>query len=423
MKAPHARYRLYTSWQSYLPFLKNVLLMSTENVALTTRFEEELCSFFQVKNVATVPMCRTAIYLTVKHLVQPGQDVVMSPYTIADVVNMVILGGGRPVFADIDRSNCNISVESIESLIHKDTGAVLVTHLHGVAAPIREICALCESKGIPVIEDTAQAFGAKVAGRRLGTFGDVGVYSLGMYKNINAWYGGIITCKNPELFAAIKQEADSLALQNRTFLLKRMLNGLSTDIATHPFLFRMFTFWIFRLGRLHNIRWINKFVETELDLSRRESVPATHLGKMTAAQHKLALLQLDHIDRDNNIRFEKAAKYREGLQGIAGMVFPTGDHGGIDEAIYTYFPIQYGNNQDDRQRLLMYFARHGCDIGPQHLKNCADLPAFKDSYRDCPNARQTAESVILLPTYPAYPDQNIEHNIAVLRDYHMQLSA
>jgi dTDP-4-amino-4,6-dideoxygalactose transaminase len=65
----------------------------------------------------------------------------------------------------------------------------------------------------------------------------------------------------------------------------------------------------------------------------------------------------------------------------------------------------------------MHLAGHGCDIGPQHLKNCADLPAFKDFYRDCPGARQTAEAVVLLPTYPSYPDGDIDHNIAVLREY------
>jgi len=415
MKAPHARYRLYTSWRSYLPFLKD-LFASPEGRESANAFEKRLGSFLEVNNVTTVPMCRTGIYLAVKHLIRPGQDVVMSPYTIADVVNMVILAGGRPVFADIERSSCNVSVESIEPLLHAETGAVLVTHLHGVAAPIQEIFALCESKGVPVIEDAAQAFGARVDDRRLGTIADAGVYSFGTYKNINTWYGGAVTCKDPELLAAIQQESDSLVLQSKPFLIKRMLNGMFTDISTHPFLFRALTYWIFRFGRLHDIAWINRFVETELDLSRRSSIPATHLGNMTAAQHALGMVQLDHIDRDNRMRFQKAARYRKGIEGLEGIIVPPGDIG-EREAIYTYFPVQYGQSNADRHQLLKYLAKYGCDIGPQHLKNCADLPAFKDFYRDCPNARQTANAVVLLPTYPAYPDRDIDHNIEVLRDY------
>ena len=411
MKAPHARYRLYTSGQSYVPFLKN-LLLSSERDEARTLFEERLRAFLDVDAVTTVPMCRTGIYLVVKHLITPGQDVVMSPYTIADVVNMVLAAGGRPVFADIDRSSCNISAESAEPLIQGNTGAVLITHLHGVAAPIKEISALCKAKGVPVIEDAAQAFGAGVEGTRLGTFADAGVYSFGTYKNISTWYGGAVTCKDPELFQAIQKEADLMNSQSKAFLIKRMLQGLATDISTHPAMFRFLTYWIFRFGFLHDIKWINRFVETELDLSRRESLRETYLGKMTPAQCRLGLLQLDHIDEHNRIRFQKAARYRQGLRGIDGLVLPPGDDG---DAIYTYFPVQY--DRGDRHQLLLYLSKNGCDIGPQHLKNCADLTAFKDFYRDCPNARQTAGSLLLLPTYPSYPDRDIDHNIAVLRNY------
>jgi perosamine synthetase len=413
MKAPHTRYRLYTSRRSYLPFLRDLLVLS-DNGEAKNLFEERLRAFLNVSAVTTAPMCRTGIYLAVKHLIRPGQDVVMSPYTIADVVNMVILAGGRPVFADIERSSCNVSVHSIEQLLHAETGAVLVTHLHGIGAPIKEICSLCESRGVPVIEDVAQAFGAKVQGRRLGTYGDVGVFSFGMYKNINSWYGGAITCKKSEVLADVTRELDSFAFQSRSRLIKRMLQGLVTDAATHPFTFRLLTYWIFRFGRLYDIRWINRFVETELDLSRRDTMPIEYMRKMTEAQHRLALVQLDDIDRDNQIRFKKAAKYRKGLEGVDGFMLPSAD---ARDVIYTYFPIQYGNGLSDRQHLLKFMAMRGCDVGPQHLKNCADLPSFSDFYRDCPNARRTAEAVVLLPTYPSYPDSDIDHTIAVLRAY------
>lgn len=411
MKAPHARYRLYTSWQSYVPFIKNLLQSPVQDEARNL-FEEQLRAFLNVDAATTVPMCRTGIYLAVKHLITPGQDVVMSPYTIADVVNMVLAAGGRPVFADIDRTGCNISVGSVEPLIHGNTGAVLVTHLHGVAAPIKEINALCKAQGVPVIEDAAQAFGARLDGKRLGTFADAGVYSFGPYKNINTWSGGAVTCKDPELFQAIQKETDLMKYQSKAFLIKRMIHGLATDISTYPVIFRLLTYWIFRFGFLHNIKWINRFVATELDLSRRESLPDPHLGKMTSAQCQLGMLQLDHIDGHSRIRFQKAERYRKGLERIDGLVLPTGDD---RDAIYTYFPVQYDHG--DRHQLLLYLTRHGCDIGPQHLKNCADLPAFKEFYRDCPNARQTAGSLLLLPTYPSYPDKSVDHNIAVLRKY------
>jgi perosamine synthetase len=413
MRAPHARYRLYTSWRSYLPFLRDLLVRMEPGEAIDG-FRRRLRAFLNVDRVTTLPMCRTGIYLAIKHLVRPGRDVVMSPYTIVDAVNMVIAAGGRPVFADIERPTCAIGASSIEPLIHAETGAVLVTHLHGIPAAIREVCELCRQKGIPVIEDAAQAFGGLVGGDRLGTIAEVGVYSFGTYKNVTSWYGGAITCRDPELFAAIEREADQLAFQSKAFLVKRMLHGLLTDVATHPIAFRSLCFWIFRFGYLRDVRWINRFVQEELDLSLRDRLPETHLGQMTGAQHRLCSDQLDHVDRDNRIRVAKAARYREGLRGIAGMLLPPRDAG---EAIYTHFPVQHGENAADRDRLLRHLSRCGRDVGPQHLKNCADLPAFGEFHRDCPNARRAAGSLVLLPTYPDYPDADVDRNLAALWDF------
>lgn len=413
MRAPHARYRLYTSWRSYLPFLRD-LVRSREAREAITRFRAELGEYLGAESVATTPMGRTGIYLAVKHLIRPGQDVVMSPYTIADVVNMVIAAGGRPVFADIERSTCNLRPESVEPLLHPGTGAVLVTHLHGIPARINAFVSLCRSTKTPLIEDVAQALGATVEERRLGTFGDVGVYSFGTYKNLCTWFGGAIVCRDPQRLARIQSEVDAFESQSRRFLLERLLKGLVTDVATHPLTFRSVVYRIFRFARLRDIQWINRFVETELDLSRRESLPPEYLGRMTPAQHRLGSSVLDHVDRDNRTRAEKAARYRKGLENVASLLLPPADAAG---AIYTYFPIQFGNGAAERARLIRHLAERGCDIGPQHLKNCADLPAFHEFRRDCPNARKTAEAVVLLPSYPRYPSWNIDRNVSVLCEY------
>jgi dTDP-4-amino-4,6-dideoxygalactose transaminase len=116
----------------------------------------------------------------------------------------------------------------------------------------------------------------------------------------------------------------------------------------------------------------------------------------------LALSQLDRIDADSRIRIEHAKHYAERLRGIEQIICPP-----LREDmshIYTYYPIQ-AENRDELLRWLMYHKR---DVGAQHLKNCADLPSFAEFYRDCPNARATANQVVLLPTYPRYGLRQIE---------------
>src|SRR5919197_501971 len=131
--APRARFRLYTHTYDYFCVLKDVLLGQTTNGDDVQRLESEIISRFKVPYAACVPQARVGIYLAIKGLIQPGQKVIVSPYTIADVINMVICAGGVPVFADIDRSTTNVTADEIERLIDDRTGAVMVTHLHGMA--------------------------------------------------------------------------------------------------------------------------------------------------------------------------------------------------------------------------------------------------------------------------------------------------
>jgi len=416
--APHPRYRIYTRLNSYLSLLKDLILGRINKGQDVEKLEKALAKKFEIPHTVCVPMNRVGIYLALKHSIKPGQRVIMSPYNLVDVVNMVICAKGIPVFADIEQQSCNIDPAKIEQLIDKNTGAVLITHLHGIKARTHEILRICRKHNLPLIEDAAQAFGACEKGKRLGTIGDVGIYSFGMYKNINSWYGGAVVSKNKDLIDKIRSELNQYDYQKTGFILKRMLEGMVNDILTHPFIFKPLTYWIFRYGFLHDIRWINKRVETELDTSRRDKIPFHYLARFTPFQARLALSQLNRIDPENKIRIQKANLYHKGLQGIPDLVLPPASPQGEPKAnnssyIYAYFPIQYKN----QKKLLKWLMKHKRDVAAQHLKNCADLPGFSAFKWECPIACKTAKEVIILPNYPRYPDSEVEKNIKVIQSY------
>ncbi len=417
LKAPYPRFRIYADPGSYLSFFKDLILGRIKKGKDVGILEQSLAEKFNVSDVACVSMARVGIYLTVKNLIKPRQEVIMSPYTIADVVNMVILAGGVPVFADVEKRSCNIDPGKIEELIGENTGAVLVTHLHGIGAPVYKIKEICEKHNLFLIEDAAQAFGAIRQGKRLGTIGDAGVYSFGMYKNINSWYGGAVVSRNKDLIKKIRKELGQYNYQSSLFILKRILKGLLTDIITQPFLFKNFTYWIFRYGFLNDIKWINRFVETELDTSRKRNIPNHYLTRMTPSQARLALLQLNKIDLESALRFEKASLYYKELSNISGLFLPSEPSKEDNSlSIYSTFPVQYKN----RKKLLKWLMLNKRDIAAQHLKNCADLPSFSDFYYDCPVARKTADQVIFLPTYPDYPASEVCQNIKVIKNFFKQ---
>ena len=414
---PCPRYRLYTSPGSYLRPLGSWLTGGLKRGNSVEQFEKALALRVGSKHSIAMPQARVGIHFVLKSILKPGQRVIMSPYTIADVVNMVICAGGIPHFCDLEENTCNIDPSKIESLIDECTGAVLITHLHGLAAHPKQIRMICDRHNIPLIEDSAQAFGAIVDGQRTGTFGTAGIYSMGMYKNINAWYGGAVVTNDDQLAAKLRQYIRNFEYESGSKILKRMLKGFITDTLTLPTIFKLLVFRVFQYGMLHDVEAINKRVRTELDLSRYDELKPTYAKRLTPVQARLAMGQLDQIDGDTDVRIAKAKLYYEGLNDLPGLILPPPL---FDRShIYTYYPIRC----KDREGVLKWLMKHRCDVAAQHLKNCAELPGFAGFGGRCPIAQATAEQVVLLPTYPSYSDRDIRRNIAVLRAYYEQALA
>ena len=190
--SPQARFRFYGSPRNFRDLLVAVLSGRVQRSAgdiadLERRFAEWIGS----SHALAMPQGRVALYAALRSLIRPGQNVILSPYTIYDVVNMVISAGGRPVFADVEVETCNIDPLEVERLIDDETGAVVVTHLHGLVCDVERVAAICRDRGVALIEDCAQCLGGRAHGRRAGTFGDVGVFSFSRAKNVNAFYGGM----------------------------------------------------------------------------------------------------------------------------------------------------------------------------------------------------------------------------------------
>jgi hypothetical protein len=211
-------------------------------------------------------------------MIRPGQRVILSPLTIVDVVNAVLLAGGIPVFADIVRRSCAMDIDTADSLIDTSTGAVLLTHLHGEAAEVHAFRELCSRRGVRLIEDSAQAFGATEFGKRLGTIGDAGVYSFGFYKNLTTWRGGMVVSNDAELIERIRKQLRELEQLSRWRLLLQMLDAFWVDVATYPPVFAALTYPLVR----RNYSIISRQLDPERNAARRTQVPEDHLRRRCA---------------------------------------------------------------------------------------------------------------------------------------------
>ena len=409
---PSPRNRLYTDLNSYTQFLGYVLggrfINSNQDIE---RFEHELRVRFSVPHAVCVSQCRVGLYFAVKTLIEPGQEVIMSPYTIADVINMVIFAGGRPVFADLDRSTCNVSPSDVESLINSNTGAVMVTHLHGVAAEAHRIKEICDRANIPMIEDCAQSFGVEEGGKPVGTIGDVGVFSLEIHKNLPTWRGGVVVTKRDDVIEKMQAEAKSFNTSPLPLISAKVKSGLKHDLVTSPVFFPLI-YPILRYSTLNKVEAIEKSTRRKPQESEVASeLPDVYKSYYTSFQARIGLSQLEKVDANIDKRIEYGRMYHEGLKDIEGLILPPLRD---DKSItYLWYPLQCPDREDLRQ----FMFKHGRDIALGHFVNNADVPRFEEYYRDCPKARDIAQSVLYLPTYPSYSRRDVEQNIEVIRLY------
>lgn len=127
----------------------------------------------------------------------PGDEVIVPSFSFAATANSVALTGARPVFCDINPETYCMDPAIISALITPKTKAIMPVHLYGHPAEMPEIAAVAERNGLGVYEDAAQAHGASIEGRKVGTFGVFAVFSLYPTKNMTSGEGGMITFRTP----------------------------------------------------------------------------------------------------------------------------------------------------------------------------------------------------------------------------------
>lgn len=164
------------------------------------QLEENWSATFGVNHSITVNSNTSGLFTVMGAIgIQPGDEVIVSPYTMSASAIAPLVYGGIPVFADIDADTLCMSPASIEKCITSRTKAILVVHIMGHPADMDAIMAIAKKHDLKVVEDCAQAPLGKYKNKLVGTIGDVGIFSLNYHKHIHTGEGGIIITNNADL--------------------------------------------------------------------------------------------------------------------------------------------------------------------------------------------------------------------------------
>ncbi|MGE5396042.1 MAG: DegT/DnrJ/EryC1/StrS family aminotransferase [Chitinophagales bacterium] len=189
--------------------------------------EKEWAEYFGVRHAISVNSATSGLYCAVGASgVGPGDEVIVSPYTMSASATAPLIFNAVPVFADIEEDYFCLDVDSIESRITGRTRAIIVVDIFGQPYDSERINKLAKKHNLLVIEDTAQAPAAKYGTRYAGTLGDIGVFSLNYHKHIHCGEGGVVVTNDDELaerVRLIRNHAEAVVAAKGTANLINML--------------------------------------------------------------------------------------------------------------------------------------------------------------------------------------------------------
>jgi dTDP-4-amino-4,6-dideoxygalactose transaminase len=314
-------------------------------------FEHEFAVYHGVRHGVGVANGTDAIELALRATgIGPGDEVITVAHTAVATVCAVEQAGAHPVMVDIDATTYTIDPQAVEAAITPRTKAIIPVHLYGHPAQLDQLISLANRNNLLLIEDCAQAHGARYNGKRVGTFGHLAAFSFYPTKNLAAYGDGGIVITNDDNLAE-------------------------------------------RLKRLRNYGQISRYYHQERGVNSR-------LDEMQAA---ILRIKLQHLDEHNNLRREIAHTYDNLLKAVKIPCEQTGAH-----HVYHLYVIRH----EQRDRLMSSLKDAG--IGtlihypmPVHLQEAYKNLGYKPG--SLPVTEEVTAQILSLPLYVGLSSEQVEY--------------
>ena len=178
-------------------------VLRTPNLALGPKmveFEQAMAKYIGTKRAVAVNSGTSGLFLCMSALnIGPGDEVITTPFTFISSATTIMMAGAKPVFVDIDPINLNINPDKIEEKISEKTKAILPVEVFGNPAGIDRVCQIAKKHDLAIIEDSCEALGTELNGRKIGTFGDMSAFAFYPNKQITTGEGGMILTDSDDL--------------------------------------------------------------------------------------------------------------------------------------------------------------------------------------------------------------------------------
>lgn len=326
----------------------------------TVEFERRFAEYLGVAHAIALNSASAALHLAMLAAEIEGQEVLTTSLTFVSTNHAILLGGGRPVFCDIEPDTLNVNPRELARKITPTTRAIVVVHYGGHACDMDPILQLAREHGLWVIEDNAHGCGGLYRGRKLGTLGHMGCFSFQATKNMTTGDGGMLVTDDP--------------------ILARRIRRLRWMGISRP------TWERFRPGRPRRA-WMYEVEEVGFKYEMND-LAAT-----------LGLVQLDKLESANAERRRLVERYCRAFAAMEGIEFtPEREYARSScyNAVIKVAP-------EVRDELCEYLDQHGIDSNVHYYPNHL-LPLYRPYTTRLPVTEREWKRILSIPLYPGLRD-------------------
>jgi len=343
------------------------------------QFEDDLKTYLGAPHVLALTSATAGLHLVLTALnLKPGDEVITTPMTFAATLNTIVLSGGRPVLVDVEPGTYNMDVTKIEKAVTKRTRAIMPVHFAGLPVDLDPLYDIAKKHDLRVIEDAAHAIGTEYKGRRIGSFGDVQVFSFHPNKNMTTGEGGCVATRDEKL---------------------------ASDVA------------LLRFHGMDREAW-NRFGKK--GSQHYEIITPGYKYNMMDIQAALGLHQLKQLDSFIKRRTVLALRYQKALADWPQWTLTRAPSYQHLHAWHLYTPLI---NPDvakmDRDAFMQGMKERNIGTG-LHYRAVHLYPYYRDQFGfrrgDFPNAETISDRIVSLPLFPAMIDADQDRVIAAMTD-------
>jgi perosamine synthetase len=366
-------FRIY--WDEDCIMETNEVIKSGMNWAVGPKveeFENAISEYIGVKYTVSFNSGTSALHaLLLAHEIRPGDEIIVPSFTFIATANATLFVGAKPIFADIEEETFGLDPQDVNEKITEKTRAIIAVHYGGCPCKVRELREIADDHRILLIEDAAEAFGAKIWDSKVGTFGDSAMFSFCQNKVITTGEGGAAVTNDKKIYERLKL------------------------IRSH--------------GRLEDQQY---FSSTQVG----EYVELGYNWRLSNILAALGLAQIKKVDRIIEMRRKKAQMITEGLMKIKDIITPRPPEGYFH--VYQLYTIRVPSKM--RDALMKYLTRKGIMskiyFNPVHLTMFYKMKfGFKGG--ELPITEKVSKEVLSLPIYPTMTVEEINYIVNSIGEF------